>query len=969
MGRPHGRPIHSTDCNPNAFRKKGRGNVAKKSGWIGALACTGVLLGAGVEAQTPTTVEQLDDLVAAQATVHQYRTASDGDVVEFEMGLVQALQSVEKMSAAEIVDFVRKFRDYRKARAAPASEAPGPAVELGLEVGSFKLLGLPVSVQVSVDQKVSSLVADLWPDFARSGVEPAGSAVASTPLTAAGVLELSNLQDSYDAWASRRIRTSLSHELLGQEATARHHVQLYKSSPDYREAWDELFGAVFSFRPTDSAPTVMSSMPAFAGYKNGEAVLEEVRALRGALEEGAAVDGHVESLVREATASSKQTLSLVEGAVREWRADKERQRREASKAEDEEKKRLIRKTDRENLATVTKVSVGLLYFIAPEEVQERMSQIIAVAGAAGGVLKAIQRFEATPNGANMNLAGLALSGNIAMVAVSLFESFLGGPSTEQLILEEIAKLQEMVQQVREEMHERFDQLYATMLDGFEQLTEQHALTHTVLYRIERRLRDQLDALSDISDQLLDVRSDIFDTRLVVIEMLNQVGLRGCLRDSAYPRPELSENEFFDCLEAFRNVLYDLPDLELNATQIDLMARQLASATNLALRQLRRLTDDPTVRPLPRTVVSVRRFLGTILVLRDFLLTQAEQTEAHEATIRRSELMGQAVRYGDALNSYIRVILEELKAFHEGSDLSAFEALLAEPEAELEALRKAIAAAEREIYDGLEGLPLDRPRGAVPSWVELIEDGRCPDYTVTTDFKKSFLVDTGNRLHELVHRDDQRLARAGWGKIEVCVQSRPYYLRPEQKYYVGVSLTIDFHPDPQLGCNDATIRLFKDTRYEQAGWSRPKPGSEDWVQLFRKGMEALANKPNPTPVLQDGCRYRDHPELFDAVNKGWISDQIQDRVRTAIDDAATTLDVAGATLLSWLSTAFDDDGSMPGVARELSLPDLHELLNSNEPWQVVDVAMTQLEAVREALRSEAMREQVRLGAGHRLESSP
>ena len=38
--------------------------MAKKSGWIGALACTGVLLGAGVEAQTPTTVEQLDDLVA-----------------------------------------------------------------------------------------------------------------------------------------------------------------------------------------------------------------------------------------------------------------------------------------------------------------------------------------------------------------------------------------------------------------------------------------------------------------------------------------------------------------------------------------------------------------------------------------------------------------------------------------------------------------------------------------------------------------------------------------------------------------------------------------------------------------------------------------------------------------------------------------------------------------------------------------
>ena len=126
-------------------------------------------------------------------------------------------------------------------------------------------------------------------------------------------------------------------------------------------------------------------------------------------------------------------------------------------------------------------------------------------------------------------------------------------------------------------------------------------------------------------------------------------------------------------------------------------------------------------------------------------------------------MGQAVRYGDASNSYIRVILEELKAFHEGAAPSAFDALLAEPETELEALRKTIAAAEQAIYDGLEGLPLDRTRGAVPSWVELIEDGRCADYTVSTDFKKSFLMDTGNRLQELVNRNDQRLARAGAGK--------------------------------------------------------------------------------------------------------------------------------------------------------------------------------------------------------------
>ena len=938
---------------------------------ISAAAGAVVLSAALAQAQPTATVELLDEVVAVQATVHQLRTGPDGPELDWEMGLFQTLHTVESLPPEQIVDFMN---EYRKAVTAPAANASGGA-SVGLAIGSFKPLGLPVSVGVTVDQEVSSLIRDLWPRFVGSRIEPAAGAVAQTPLTAAGVLEVEALRDSYQAWSDRRTNASLTHELLAQEATARHHVRQYKSDAGYRTAWDELFGARFPFRPTDPATAIMPAMPAFADFKNGEAVLDEVRELRAAIEAGEAGDGQLEALLQEVRESGSATLDLIRQDILDRRRSKLADEKTAYEEAAKEELRKIRDTDRQNLRTVLATAAGALYFIAPKEVQEQVDQILVVADAGADVLKAIRRFDATPTGANQNLAAAALSGNIAMAAVSLFSSFMGGPSPEQQILEEIAKLKEMIQELREEMNERFDQLYDTMTDGFEQLAEQHAITHTMLYRIELRLWEQLDELLKISDQVRDLRSDLFKAKLMVIDKLNQLGLHGCLRDPAFPRPVLSEEEYRDCLEGFKNALADLPALPLSESQVNLMGEHLADAENLALQELRRLMNDRSLGRLPRNVVGVRRLLGTLQVLRDFLVVQAEHTEAHADAIRSSQLMSLAVQYGDALNRYIEAVVEELTAL-QGADESApsaFDALLGEVDAELESLRNVIENAAQDVYTGIEGLPLDRMTSgaAVPPWVTQLGGGHCTDYAVPSAVKSPFLVDTPNRLQALVHRDDLRPARAGWGRIAVCARS--YFVPPKRllnrttEYSLRVSLTIDFRPDPALGCGDDPIRLFRGRWTGREGRRWPQPGDETWIRLFRKGMQALTDKPNPKPVLPAGCRYRDHPERFDEATRRFVVDQVLARSKTAIDDATAKLELAEATLLSWLTTAFGDDAFMLGDAGDLSLPNLREELNSTAPWRLVDPAKARLEAVAEALRSDEMRDVVRLDAGHILES--
>ena len=326
---------------------------------------------------------------------------------------------------------------------------------------------------------------------------------------------------------------------------------------------------------------------------------------------------------------------------------------------------------------------------------------------------------------------------------------------------------------------------------------------------------------------------------------------------------------------------------------------------------------------------------------------------------RSELVADVLEYGEDLNTYIDVIVRELEAVQRNTpESSVFLDLLTEAETVAAAVEQEIAYVQQSVFDGAEDLPIDRITGAIPPWMKVIENGHCADGRTDSALKRALLIDSPTVLGRIIHRNDLRPVRAGWGSLEACVRTEPQ--RYQGAWYVELKLTVDFYPDPRMrvDCTAEPVRLVGETRYVATSrW----PSEERWRYLVRKGSDALLSRASPVPVLPVGCRYRDHATRFDAENEEVVASRVRDRVRRTLEEANARLDKGEATLLSWLTTAFDGDRLLLGVVRNLVFPDLHVLV-ADDPGRAGVEARKQLDSVRQILRSDAMRQVVRLDRG-------
>ena len=518
------------------------------------------------------TVEQLDAAVAEQALIDHFRRSEAGRMDEPKLATLQWLHSVEGLSQEEMIAFGRELSSHLNAPNPTTQTADSPTIELGLTVNP-SFMG-PVGVRISVDQKVTKLISDLVPDFVRSPSEPAVVAVARTPLNA-GVLEMAALLETYDHWRDRRADIPLEMELRSQEVTAAIDRKLYIESEAYRAARPEFINV--AFKPTDPAAAVLDAVPAFADSETGAQVVAELQALRAEIEAGAVTDERIEELQRLMQDATNRAYDLHEQAIevigeslaREIKKEPDR----LPRSQEEERLKILQ-TDTKNAMIVVGVTASVLLRFAPDEVKEVVRGAAAVVNASGEVVKAVRRFQETAAGASSTLAHLALGGNIVAATFSLVDSLLGTSSPHQQILEEIERLHELVEQVRSEMHGRFDELYNVVMDAFVLLRLEHAITHASLDRIEDHLLRQFQMFSSISGQVLDVRDALADMKHLVIEKVNQANRHGCMRDPALRPPQLSADQFQNCLEAFRNEIADLWQLGLTSDEAPLMGRQL-----------------------------------------------------------------------------------------------------------------------------------------------------------------------------------------------------------------------------------------------------------------------------------------------------------------------------------------------------------------------------------------------------------
>lgn len=119
--------------------------------------------------------------------------------------------------------------------------------------------------------------------------------------------------------------------------------------------------------------------------------------------------------------------------------------------------------------------IGFIDEDAGHQVEVVASSLLQIGDALSGWSKAIAGLNTLE--ALTSLSTVVMTGNVlgaVMNIVSLFGS--SGPTPEQMILEEIGKLREQVNELRVEMHERFDridetlnEIYSTMQDRFDKL--------------------------------------------------------------------------------------------------------------------------------------------------------------------------------------------------------------------------------------------------------------------------------------------------------------------------------------------------------------------------------------------------------------------------------------------------------------------------------------------------------------------
>lgn len=168
----------------------------------------------------------------------------------------------------------------------------------------------------------------------------------------------------------------------------------------------------------------------------------------------------------------------------------------------------------------------------------KFSQTVAALGAVGQVGEA--------------LASAALTGNIIQAALSLVSAFADqGPTPEQMILDEVGKLRDQVDQLHQEMTQRFDHIdqelsaiYATVAAQLDKIdTKLGQLTDTVA-NIQQTLYVTLAAVHRIEADMSRYLQD--NARIELLEAIN-----GALEF----RKRTGQDMTFDQYTAWENVLY------------------------------------------------------------------------------------------------------------------------------------------------------------------------------------------------------------------------------------------------------------------------------------------------------------------------------------------------------------------------------------------------------------------------------
>lgn len=308
----------------------------------------------------------------------------------------------------------------------------------------------------SVERQVFEFVMEATAAEA-SGLLPMGGGVVATALNKFSQ-EMSHLWGQMEiplrqVEFQRQVASDLSTEgLLGAMSMVANAKMQSHNSPELREFLDIYSRNNFQFG-VDVTDEYLRQFSALYGQNH---LGEQVSLLLQLQQEGATAEDLrllsedvAQNFYQELRAQSQQQVLEFTQIIRGEREQRERDQREAMRAQVYEEAQYA--------------SVHLASFFVGR-IDPKAGQTVQVIGQAyQGLNKALSNFQKNQElGVGELTSTLLLSSNLLTLGLGLASMMSSGPSADQMILEALAQLSEQIEGLRQEMHERFDQVDAKL---------------------------------------------------------------------------------------------------------------------------------------------------------------------------------------------------------------------------------------------------------------------------------------------------------------------------------------------------------------------------------------------------------------------------------------------------------------------------------------------------------------------------
>ena len=588
-------------------------------------------------------------------------------------------------------------------------------------------------------------------------------------------------------------------------------VGLYKENADFRKTWDQLFLGRYGFRPNASDQTVMEKYPDFAKHEWVRKIWEEVQA-----------GGDEREVLRTMHEMQDKNLKSIDETLQRMDTSYKEMRKQLT---DEEQHRIATSVEAIEMAgyrSAVSLAATVIGFGNPK----LGNQIRATSDAVFGVRAALKTYETAQTlGANMNLASLALTSNVAGAVLTVVDVFSSGPTADEIILEELGRLRQQVHEIRQEMHKRFDgvhdhldEIYDTMNRGFDLLIDNDARNARKMDGIKREINHARAQLSDIRGLQLDTQSIIVQQGELLLHTINRHQLAPCTR--AYGMGDgdrMSVEKFRDCRAIIETLSEQLPELQLGEdlqTPTALSAwldarsdRTIAQSFKTFKRLLEATGAEGKERAagLPESVVGPEAWFYVVETHDQFLAEHQAHAARDAEAIAASDFVRSMRQRRDDLRRYAEAIKDELRAFQQAERETVFSGLFEEAwgPSGRETLTQLIQNGYDSFYEDKDrsGIRTIRQDGAVipevsfdgdpyawrpmkmfypqglPEWVSGYECHFRHTGTprrVVESFRQYL---HGDGILRFVHPNDVMLARLGIVDLNACVISSPSYLGP------------------------------------------------------------------------------------------------------------------------------------------------------------------------------------------------